>query len=89
MAAGGASTVMLEVKLPGLGDDEGDVVTVSSWLAEVGSDLKEGDDLLELTTDKAAFALPAPRDGVLKELLVRDGDEIAIGDVVCIFEVEA
>lgn len=81
--------MQLEVILPGLGDDEGDVVTVSSWLAEIGDDLKEGDDLLELTTDKAAFALPAPRDGVLRELRVRDGDEIAIGEVVCIFEIEA
>lgn len=89
MASGGAPTVQLEVILPGLGDDEGDVVTVSSWLAEIGDDLKEGDDLLELTTDKAAFALPAPRDGVLRELRVRDGDEIAIGEVVCIFEIEA
>lgn len=77
-----------EVKLPGLGEDDTDAVTVSSWLAEVGDDLKEGDDLLELTTDKAAFSLPAPRDGVLRELRVRDGDEIVIGDVVCIFDIE-
>ncbi len=78
-----------EVKLPGLGEDTTDVVTVSSWLARVGDELKQGDDLLEITTDKAAFSLPAPKDGVLSELLVHDGDEIDVGDTVCIFEIEA
>lgn len=78
-----------EVTLPGLGEDSTEVVTVSSWLASVGDELKEGDDLLELTTDKAAFYLPAPRDGVLTEQLVHDGDEINVGDIVCIFELKA
>lgn len=78
-----------EVTLPGLGEDSTDVVTVSSWLAKVGDELKEGDDLLELTTDKAAFSLPAPKDGVLTEQLVHDGDEIDVGDTVCIFEIKA
>ncbi len=77
-----------EVRLPGLGEDTTDIVTVSSWLAKIGDDLKEGDDLLELTTDKAAFSLPAPQDGILSELLVQDGDEINVGDTVCIFEVQ-
>ena len=77
-----------EVRLPGLGEDTTDVVTVSSWLAKIGDDLKEGDDLLELTTDKAAFSLSAPQDGILSELLVQDGDEINVGDTVCIFEVQ-
>ena len=61
-----------EVILPGLGEDTTDVVTVSSWLAKLGDELRQGDDLLELTTDKAAFSLPAPKDGVLHELLVQD-----------------
>ena len=76
-----------EVKLPGLGEDTTDIVTVSSWLAQIGDELKRGDDLLEITTDKAAFSLPAPKDGILSELLVHDGDEINVGDIVCIFEV--
>ncbi len=76
-----------EVKLPGLGEDTTDIVTVSSWLAQIGDELKQGDDLLEITTDKAAFSLPAPKDGILSELVVHDGDEINVGDIVCIFEV--
>ena len=77
----------VEIRLPDLGEDAVEKVTVSAWLADVGRQLNEGDDLLELTTDKAAFCLPAPRDGVLADLLVHDGDEINVGDVVCMFEV--
>lgn len=77
-----------EVTLPDLGEDSTEAVTVSGWLAEIGTPLAEGDDLLELTTDKAAFSLPAPRGGVLLEYRVRDGEEINVGDVVCILEIE-
>ncbi|HPO15976.1 MAG TPA: lipoyl domain-containing protein [Candidatus Hydrogenedentes bacterium] len=79
-----------EVTLPSLGDDEDAVKggRVSFWLAEIGAVLQEGDDLLELTTDKAAFIVPCPKDGILKETCVAEGDSIAAGDVLCILETE-
>ena len=45
-----------EVKLPTLGDDGGDTATVSYWLVEEGDSVKEGEDIVELTTDKAAVS---------------------------------
>lgn len=77
----------VDIILPDIGEDAVEAVLVSSWLAKVGTELKEGDDLLELTTDKAAFCVPAPRDGRLTEVRVQDGDEIHVGEVICIFEV--
>lgn len=77
----------VEVTLPDLGEDSVQAVTVSGWLADAGASLQEGDDLLELTTDKAAFTLPAPRAGVLAERLVNEGDEINVGDPLCVLEV--
>lgn len=77
----------VNIALPDLGEDSVEAVTVSGWLADVGARLSEGDDLLELTTDKAAFSLPAPRDGTLAEQCVHEGDAINVGAVVCIFEV--
>lgn len=78
----------VEVVLPSLGDDDDAVAggTVSFWLAEVGAALREGDDLLELTTDKAAFVVPSPAAGVLAEQCVREGDRIAVGDVLGVLE---
>ncbi len=79
--------MQLEVKLPDLGDDGVAEVSVSSWLAEVGATLREGDDLLEITTDKAAFCVPSPRDGVLAETRVNAGEDIRVGDVICVLDV--
>ncbi len=78
----------VEVPLPSLGDDD-DAVTggkVAFWLAKVGDDLGAGDDLLELTTDKAAFVVPCPADGRLAEQCVAEGDEIEVGQVVAVLE---
>lgn len=76
-----------EVKLPDLGDDAASEATVSYWLVEEGDEVAESDDLVEMTTDKAAFSIPAPKSGILLEKLVEEGEDIAVGDVLCILEI--
>ncbi|HOE66367.1 MAG TPA: hypothetical protein PLO62_07555 [Candidatus Hydrogenedentes bacterium] len=76
-----------EIKLPNLGEDASDEATVSYWLVEEGDRVKEGDDLVEMTTDKAAFSVPSPKSGTVSEKLVEEGDEVCVGDVLCILEV--
>mgnify|MGYP000447452398 CR=1 FL=1 len=74
------------IQLPELGneDDAPEQVEVSFWYVEEGEEVKEGEDLLEVITDKAAFTVPAPRGGTLKETLrdeaqkVRPGEDIAV-----------
>lgn len=78
-----------EVRLPSLGEER-DAVTggiVSYWLADEGVLLEEGDDLIELTTDKAAFVMPCPMSGILLEKRVDEGDEVSVGNVLCIVEI--
>ena len=77
----------IDILLPDLGEDTVSEVNVSQWLAEVGDALHEGDDLLELTTDKAAFCVPCPQAGALAEMRVQPGDEILVGAVICTLEV--
>jgi pyruvate/2-oxoglutarate dehydrogenase complex dihydrolipoamide acyltransferase (E2) component len=79
--------VIYEVELPDLGDDAESEAVVSFWLKEEGETVTEGEDLIELTTDKAAFTLPAPKSGVLLEKRVGEGDEITVGDILCTLEV--
>lgn len=78
----------IDAVLPSLGDEDDAVQTgsVSLWIAEVGTTLEEGDDLLELTTDKAAFVVPAPKAGRLVERRVAEGDTVRVGDVLGIIE---
>ncbi len=77
----------IHVTLPDLGEDSVEGVTVAGWLAAPGADLSPGDDLVELTTDKAAFTLPCPRGGTLVSTLVTEGDEVAVGAALCVLEV--
>ncbi len=81
--------MLYEVTLPSLGDDDDAVTggTVSLWLAQVGDELNVDDDLLELTTDKAAFVVPCPVAGVLRERRLTEGDEVSVGEVLCVLEI--
>ncbi len=77
----------VEVRLPELGEDAVATVNVSAWLAEVGMPLLEGDDLLEITTDKAAFCVPCPQAGTLVATRVNEGDDIRPGDIIAVLDV--
>ena len=72
---------MTEVKLPPITEGV-DKANVSYWHKAVGESVKEGDDLVELVTDKATFNLPAPVSGTLKEIFVNEGDEAKVGQVL-------
>lgn len=55
---------------------------VSYWHRKIGDSVREGEDLVELITDKATFNLPAPVSGTLKEILVSEGDEVKVGQIL-------
>lgn len=81
-----------EVKLPNLqeasGDNTaGDKAKVSFVYVDEGDDVGEGDDLIEMETDKATFNVPAPKDGKVKSIKVSEADEISTGDIICILDV--
>jgi pyruvate dehydrogenase E2 component (dihydrolipoamide acetyltransferase) len=71
-------------KLPDLGEGihEGEVLAV---LVSVGDEVKEGDPILEVETDKAAVEIPSPYTGKVSEILVKPGDTVKVGDVLMTF----
>jgi len=80
---------LIEVLLPDVGGgDKPREATASFWPVEVGAFLKEGDDLLEIVTDKASFVVPCPETGVLHEKRVQEDDHVNAGDVIAVIEVE-
>jgi len=76
-----------EVRLPSLGDDAGEEATVSVFFHEVGDQIKEGDDLVEMVTEKATFAVPSPVTGSIVSLEVTEDDVVKVGDLLAIVEV--
>src|SRR5713226_6645038 len=72
---------MSEVNMPRLSDtmQEG---TISRWLKKQGDEIKKGDILAEIETDKATMELEAYDAGILEEILVQEGETVPIGQVV-------
>src|SRR3954447_18126729 len=57
---------------------------LSQWLVEVGGQVKEGDGLADIETDKATMPMKAFDDGVVALLDHAVGDEIKLGDRVLV-----
>jgi pyruvate dehydrogenase E2 component (dihydrolipoamide acetyltransferase) len=70
-----------DVTMPRLSDsmEEG---TVLKWLVEQGGEVKRGEPLVEIETDKANMTYDADTDGVLVEVVAQEGDTLAIGEVI-------
>src|SRR3954467_12062658 len=70
-----------DVTMPRLSDsmEEG---TVLKWLVEEGGEVKRGEALVEIETDKANMTYDADTDGVLVEIVAQEGDTLEIGEVI-------
>jgi pyruvate dehydrogenase E2 component (dihydrolipoamide acetyltransferase) len=70
-----------DVTMPRLSDsmEEG---TVLKWLVEEGGEVKRGEPLVEIETDKANMTYDADSDGTLIEIVAQEGDTLAIGEVI-------
>jgi len=71
----------VEIKMPDLGTTEDNVVLLK-WLKYVGDDVKRGEPLCEVQTDKANTELESVAKGVLLKQVVEEGSEISTGTVI-------
>ena len=63
-----------------------DSVYLVSWLKAVGDTVNEGEDLLEVETDKAQLSVPSPASGRIVELRFAIDAEIKTGEVIAVLE---
>jgi len=77
----------VEVKLPQLGEStfEG---TIGKWLKQPGDRVERFEPLVEIITDKVNVEMPAPFGGILKEILVPEGETKNVGTPIALMEVE-
>jgi pyruvate dehydrogenase E2 component (dihydrolipoamide acetyltransferase) len=73
--------VATDVTMPRLSDsmEEG---TILKWLVEEGGEVKRGEPLVEIETDKANMTYDADTNGVLIEVVASEGDTLPIGEVI-------
>ncbi|MBM4017764.1 MAG: hypothetical protein FJ288_05460 [Planctomycetes bacterium] len=78
----------VDVPLPDLGKDAGDEARVSFWYVDVGESVMEGDDLVQMLTDKAAFDVPSPVSGRVIEQSAAEERSVKVGQTLCRIQVE-
>jgi 2-oxoglutarate dehydrogenase E2 component (dihydrolipoamide succinyltransferase) len=76
-----ATGTAVDVVMPqmGVSVSEG---TVTKWLKNVGDTIEADEPLLEISTDKVDTEVPATSSGVLSEILVQEGETVAVGTVL-------
>jgi 2-oxoglutarate dehydrogenase E2 component (dihydrolipoamide succinyltransferase) len=71
----------IPLKVPSLGESITQA-TLGAWLKQEGDPVQADEPLVEVESEKATVALPAPAAGVLRRVLRKTGDTVAIGEVV-------
>src|SRR5687768_10903297 len=62
--------------------------TLSKWLKNVGDEVKRDEPIFEISTDKVDAEIPSPSAGVITEILVKEGETVAVQTVVARLETE-
>lgn len=76
-----------KILVPDIGDYK--EVGIIEIAVKVGDVIKPDDSLITLETDKASMEIPAPKGGVVKELLVKIGDKVSKGSAILVLDMAA
>ena len=71
----------IEILVPSLGESIVDA-TIATWLKHEGDPVQQGDALVELETDKVNVEVNAEQNGVLQQVIKKEGDSVSVGDVL-------
>jgi 2-oxoglutarate dehydrogenase E2 component (dihydrolipoamide succinyltransferase) len=75
----------IEVKVPVLPESVSDA-TIAAWHKKIGDAVKRDENLVDLETDKVVLEVPAPADGVLKEIKFEVGSTVTSSQLLAIIE---
>jgi pyruvate/2-oxoglutarate dehydrogenase complex dihydrolipoamide acyltransferase (E2) component len=78
--------MLTEVRLPELGMNAGQPVTLSVWFADEGDEVYEGDRLVEILVNGATFDVSAPATGTLTKLIAYPDDALQPGQLLGLIE---
>ena len=75
----------IEIKVPQMGESVNEA-TVADWHFQEGDAFQSGNILVELETDKVTLEVPAPSNGILKEIKCPSGKNVKIGEILALIE---
>src|SRR5512136_2868280 len=73
--------MVIDLKVPSLGESITQA-TVGTWLKKEGDAVAADEPVVEVESEKATVALPAPASGVLRKILKPSGATVSIGEVI-------
>ncbi len=78
---------IIEVKVPQLSESVSEA-TLLTWQKKVGEAVREGENLIDIETDKVVLELPAIKSGVLSRIMKADGAKVTSGEVIAQIDTE-
>lgn len=75
----------IEVKVPVLPESVSDA-TIATWHKKAGDAVRRDENLVDLETDKVVLEVPAPADGVLKEIRRQSGETVNSQEIIAVIE---
>lgn len=75
----------IEIKVPQLPESVTDA-TLVAWHKKPGESVSRDENLVDLETDKVVLEVPAPADGTLLEIKIKDGTTVTSGEVLAVIE---
>ncbi|PIX04477.1 MAG: dihydrolipoamide succinyltransferase, partial [Gallionellales bacterium CG_4_8_14_3_um_filter_54_18] len=79
---------IIEVKVPQLSESVTEA-TLLTWLKQVGDAVSEGENLIDVETDKVVMELPAAKSGVLTKILKGDGEKVGSEELIALIDTQA
>ncbi|MCX7120787.1 MAG: 2-oxoglutarate dehydrogenase complex dihydrolipoyllysine-residue succinyltransferase [Gammaproteobacteria bacterium] len=73
----------IEIKVPGLPESVTDA-TIAKWYKKVGDTIARDENLVDLETDKVMLEVPAPRAGVIEQIIAVEGSIVKAGELLAI-----
>jgi 2-oxoglutarate dehydrogenase E2 component (dihydrolipoamide succinyltransferase) len=78
----------IEIKVPQLSESVTEA-TLLEWHKQPGDGVQEGENLIDVETDKVVLELPAPKAGVLAKVIKQGGEKVGSGEVIAMLDTEA
>src|SRR3954469_25111348 len=72
---------MLSLRVPALGESVTEA-TLGTWKRAEGDEVTADEPLVEVESEKATLEVPSPGAGVLRKILPKSGETVAVGDVI-------
>lgn len=77
----------IDIRVPAMGEGITDV-TITRWLVQQGDKVTKDTPLVEIATDKVDSEITSPHEGIVQQLLFKEGDAVKVGETIIVISQE-